>query len=60
MSMGKMGTKTMRMTLPLLCAVLALAACKREDPAAVAAATAAQAAAKEQAADVVAKQFEDA
>jgi len=48
-------------TLPvLLCAALALSACKREDPAAAAAATAAQAAAREQAAEVVAKQFEDA
>ena len=53
-------TKKAGMTLLLLCAVFALAACKREDPAAVAAATAAQAAAKEQAAEVVAKQFEDA
>lgn len=55
-----MGTNTIGMTLLLLCAVLALAACKREDPAAVAAAAAAQATAKEQAAEVVAKQFEDA
>ena len=54
------GTKKTGMTLLLVCAVLAMAACKREDPAAVAAAAAAQAAAREQAADVVAKQFEDA
>ena len=46
--------------LLVLCAVLALASCKREDPAATAAAAAAQAAAKEQAAETVAKQFEDA
>lgn len=46
--------------LLLLCGVLALSACRREDPEAVAAAAAAQAAVKEQAAEVVAKQFEDA
>ena len=50
----------MKTPLVLLCAVLALSACKREDPAVAAAATAAQAAAREQAAEAVAKQFEDA
>jgi hypothetical protein len=60
---GRTGTSPMKprlMTtlLMMLCATLALSACKREDPAAAAAATAAQAAAREQAAEVVAKQFE--
>ena len=55
-----MKTSPMKTLLVLLCATLALSACKREDPAAAAAATAAQAASREQAAEVVAKQFEDA
>ena len=50
----------MKMTLLVLCVALALPACKREDPEALAAAAAAQTAAEEQAAEVVAKQFEDA
>ena len=47
----------MKKTLLLLCMLVALPACKREDPQAVAAA---QAAVKEQAAEAAAKQFEDA
>ena len=53
-------TQDVSTSMLLLCAVLAVGACKREDPAAAAAAAAAQAAAREQAAEVVAKQFEDA
>lgn len=47
----------MKKTLLLLCVLTAMSACKREDPQA---AVAAQAMAKEQAAEVAAKQFEDA
>ena len=52
------------MNRPLITAAIALAlaatACKREDPQAAAAAAAAQKAQQEQAADALAKQFEDA
>jgi hypothetical protein len=47
----------MKKTILLLCVLVAMPACKREDPQAAAAA---QAAAREQAAEVAARQFEDA